>query len=291
MWRRLGTSTLTLGGRTFAVWDYLPNVLPTRSRHEGWLDDVFRCVFDLREGVFFDVGMNRGQTLLKVLRIDPGRRYVGFEPQPGPSFVVDQFVTENALATHTVVPVGLSDRWGLVPVQVRGGGYHALFSSGASTVAGFRPAGFYDAERWVPVAPGDEVVARLDVDALALIKIDVEGGELEVVEGLAGTIERHQPYVLFEVLHNYLVTTSEALDADTVAFREDRLARLEAALRSRGYGIYQIRGGEEVREVDRIRPEAIDDLSSTDYLAVPTDDDARFRTRMGAARRVVPAGA
>jgi FkbM family methyltransferase len=40
------------------------------------------------------------------------------------------------------------------------------------------------------VPTGDEVVAGPDLRAIAVIKIDVAGAELEVVEGLANTLRK-----------------------------------------------------------------------------------------------------
>src|SRR5205823_4155393 len=44
---------------------------------EPWLFKAFEKVLAAREGAFLDVGVNLGQTLIKVKLIDPARRYVG----------------------------------------------------------------------------------------------------------------------------------------------------------------------------------------------------------------------
>ncbi|MEM0500508.1 MAG: FkbM family methyltransferase, partial [Candidatus Korarchaeota archaeon] len=46
----------------------------------------------------------------------------------------------------------------------------------------------------------DEVIDQLKVKKVNLIKIDVEGAELEVLEGLARTLEKYRPTVIVEVL-------------------------------------------------------------------------------------------
>ena len=64
-----------------------PRCSTTRSRnrrHAHWLDSVYEIMLRQREGAFVDVGINVGQTMVKVLGIDRERRYIGFDPQVGP---------------------------------------------------------------------------------------------------------------------------------------------------------------------------------------------------------------
>jgi hypothetical protein len=49
-------------------------------------------------------------------------------------------------------------------------------------------------------AIGDEVVETLGLRELAVIKLDVEEGELEALQGLMRTIEKYRPYIYCEIL-------------------------------------------------------------------------------------------
>lgn len=60
-------------------------------------------------------------------------------------------------------------------------------------------------------ARGDDVICRLKISSMALIKIDVEGAEFEVLHGLKVSIKKYRPFIIFEVLNNYLVITNENL--------------------------------------------------------------------------------
>ncbi|MCS7139609.1 MAG: FkbM family methyltransferase, partial [Candidatus Nezhaarchaeota archaeon] len=51
----------------------------------------------------------------------------------------------------------------------------------------------------VKAMPLDDVVRDLRVKRVDLIKIDVEGAELEVLEGLVRTLKEHHPKVIVEV--------------------------------------------------------------------------------------------
>ena len=55
----------------------------------------------------------------------------------------------------------------------------------ASLIRGFGPCSFYGSRSKYTVAlSGDEVIAAMGIDAISLIKIDVDGGELEVIKRL-----------------------------------------------------------------------------------------------------------
>lgn len=277
--------TVLIGKHRYARTPLLYNPFRNR-RHAHWLDGVYEIMLRQREGAFVDVGINVGQTMLKVLGIDRERRYIGFDPQVGACCFAEQFIIENGLSRHAVLPLALSNRTGIVELNVRSSGRDAQYSATASVVPGFRPAAFYSATKYVMAARGDDILPRFDLAALAVIKIDVEGAELEVVEGLLGSIERHLPFIVFEVLPNYHIALRAAADAATVAFREERLERLEHLLRSRGYRIYEMSGRGVLGRTERVRPRQTADLSTSDYVAVHARDEAGFRDNLAAAGRL-----
>lgn len=135
-----------------------------------------------------DVGAHTGDVLADVVRIAPRGRHVGFEPLPHLAARLQQ-----RLPDVDVRAVALSDANGTATFT------HVLDRPGWS---GFRPR---------PTPDGDTArsetitvpTARLD-DALpadhapALIKIDVEGAELQVLRGARATLARHRPLVVFE---------------------------------------------------------------------------------------------
>lgn len=51
----------------------------------------------------------------------------------------------------------------------------------------------------VHMACGDEILERVDVNSIKLIKLDVEGYELEAIRGLRSTILKSNPAILLEV--------------------------------------------------------------------------------------------
>jgi len=219
-----------------------------------------------RDGAFLDVGAHLGQTMLKVLAIESSRSYVGFEPQTICSSWIQRFIQDNGLTNHTILPIGLSTENKVVKLLME----VDEFDSTASMVEGFRPDSFYNTHQFVCVRNGDEIAAELDLQSVAVIKIDVEGGELEVIEGLSNTIQKHKPFIVFEVLNFYLMVTNQMLPEPSVRFRKDRIERMETMLRRFGYQIHRIvPGGPQM--VSTIQPESEGDLTRTNYVAVPSE--------------------
>jgi FkbM family methyltransferase len=268
--RRWLYRTVQAGGRRYRVRRYwrLESPSAANDRREAWLNPLLRGVFELREGAFVDVGANVGQTLLKVLAIDESRAYVGVEPNPLCCSFVEDFVGVNKLRCHKVLPIGLSDEFAVVELAVREG-----TSVASSVVAGFRPQEFYSYAKPVFVAPGDFVAKNLGLDAIALIKVDVEGAELEVVRGFQKVMEKQTPFIIFEVLPNYLAITDTAIDEETLAFRAKRIREIETLFKERGYGIYKIVQGKGLTKVDRLEPGAGPETIDINYLAVPLADE------------------
>lgn len=211
--------------------------------------------------------------MFKVLRLDKSREYVGFEPQVACCFLIDRFIRDNLLAgSHSILPFGLSNRNGIVKLRTAGGDY----DSGASMIEKFRPDNFYSTSQWVSVRRGDEVLAELSIPQISAVKIDVEGAELEVIEGLTRTVQDQKPILIFEVLNFCLISTGERLDESAMQFRTNRIGAMEANLRQHGYTIFQIQPDGQPTPVDCIRPSVRAELSNTNYVAVPRAESDSF---------------
>lgn len=150
----------------------------------------------LRPGdVVVDAGANIGAHAVPFARkVGPQGRVFAFEPQPK----VFQVLNANAFIN------GLGQ---IVPLNAGLGAQHDFASfPDAAPVAGQNFGGVQlapfieggsEAPRQVrvPVGPLDEM---LTLDRLRLIKADVEHMELDLIEGAAETIRRHQPVIFLE---------------------------------------------------------------------------------------------
>jgi FkbM family methyltransferase len=230
---------------------------------EAWLFRAFAKVLDRREGAFVDVGVNLGQTLIKVKLIDPQREYYGFEPNPQCSQYVSELINCNGFTDCTLVPVGLSTAPSVATLWAKAD----AVDPSASMVPGFRSAERYARKQHVPVFPGDALLSQ--VDRMAMLKIDVEGGELEVVSGLLETLARCTPIVFCEILPVFDETT------DNGQFRKRRQDELLGKLRALGYSAFRMMQDETVVELAAIETHA--SLALTNYAFVPPAEVDAFR--------------
>jgi FkbM family methyltransferase len=115
---------------------------------------------------------------------------IAFEPLPGLADQIRARVAQNMLKNVEVVQCGLGERSGEVPF------YASIdHNQGTGTFIG----GLYDrTSQLLPVRPGDDLLAERGDPQVALVKIDVEGFEPDVLRGLRNTIGRERPLVFFE---------------------------------------------------------------------------------------------
>jgi hypothetical protein len=110
---------------------------------------------------------------------------------------------------------------------------------------------------------GDDVLATLELRDVAVLKIDVEGGELEAIEGARDTLTR-RPFVVCEILPLFSETGQKG------RFRKPRQDRLLALMRDAGYALYRV-----LPDATAVRLEGIEihgDLALTNYLFAPTEE-------------------
>lgn len=222
------------------------------NEYESELTATFRYVLGRRPGAVIDVGANVGQTLLKLLAIDPSRHYVGVEPQISCCADLQAFIERNELWNHEIICCGISDTTGLATL-----GFEISNDARASLVPEFRPPGVLPRSSTVPVVTGDELLRTLGIEQVALIKIDVEGGELEVLQSFEETLQKDQPVITLEVLPNELVHSGTPLDTKTKQVRMKRYKAMHELLVGAGYGISLVRQDGSSIPVDSFEPDAL----------------------------------
>jgi len=227
---------------------------------------VLRAGLSLRDGLFVDVGAHTGQSLVKLLMVDPSRGYLGFEPQPAAAAFVAEILDANRHPGHILAAAAGSESKATVLFS------KGMLDDGASIVAGFRVDEQYDRTRAVPVLAGDEVLRSLEADsAVALIKIDAEGAELDVVEGFRETVGRDRPVLLCEVL--------------PVGDRSGPVGALRAARTNELLGVLE-RSSYEIKMIDpagRVASVGAEltgdrDFDSRDFVFVPAEHSVEFES-------------
>lgn len=147
---------------------------------------------EVREGdVFYDVGANIGvYTLPAASRVGPGGRVIAFEPHVANTASLLRNVAASGYADRvTVISTALDSSDGFLPFR-----YGELASGTAMSQLDASLDG--DGESWSHVAA--ELKHATTVDALIStgtipdathVKIDVDGNELRVLEGMRGLLE------------------------------------------------------------------------------------------------------
>jgi FkbM family methyltransferase len=215
-------------------------------------------------GAFIDVGANIGQTLLKIKAIAPDVEYVGFEPSPACCAYLDLLIRENSLSHCTVFPVGASDKKGMLRLF-----YNHSTDAAATTVQGFwtGPNAKYHS-RSILVDRGDAVVQEINPVKVGMIKIDVEGAELEALSGLRSTIANYGPPIIIEVLPASCDLTTDRADIlNGVALRLSRIKQLVALLDAMRLTSYQMRPDGTLLETREFDSKEFDP-GLTNYLLV-----------------------
>jgi FkbM family methyltransferase len=139
-----------------------------------------------RDGHCIDIGSHVGDVLAELVRVAPDGRHIAYEPLPAlaaglraafPQVDIRTRALANETGERTFVHVVGNPGW-----------------------SGFRQRPTPHAERFEPLTVE---VERLD-DALpesfrpAFVKLDVEGAELEVLQGALETLKTYRPVVAFE---------------------------------------------------------------------------------------------
>jgi FkbM family methyltransferase len=168
----------------------------------GWYEDLLlRAIFDqflaadadaFRSGAALDVGANIGNHSLWL-----SRRFAqvyAFEPNPVCIKLFEANMLMNQVDNVRLFPLGLSDG----STQML---FHADLESNLGR-SGVTQALAATATRSFPVHldRGDHVLAG-EIPAqlpVLLVKLDIEGHEIQALAGLQETLLRHQPLVLFE---------------------------------------------------------------------------------------------
>lgn len=152
---------------------------------------------------FLDIGSNTGTHALALAKTCDLIHC--FEPYPPALQALTRHVKENKLENIIIHPVGLSDRNHIADFYE-----NKLGNLGAGTfVANENRKSDYQ----LKLANGDEYLDAngINMDDIELIKVDVEGLEINVIKGLAKCLSRSLPTVFWEFNSNNSVEHGEAI--------------------------------------------------------------------------------
>jgi FkbM family methyltransferase len=169
---------------------------------ESWILEILKIIFNIKQGAFLDVGVNLGQTLIEVKSIDPNKAYVGFEPNPACVFYVEELIRINKIRNTQIIPVGLFKSDSILSLDLYD---DEITNSGGSVIKNFWEYKNWQVQRTllVPVYSFLTIKESIKMPNFDIIKIDVEGAELEVLQTLSEEIVKNKPIILIEILSAY----------------------------------------------------------------------------------------
>lgn len=156
-----------------------------------------RINLEIAEGrirTFWDVGANIGGVCLPVLKDNIDVKAILFEPSAEVAGRLIRNIMRNPdlLERITLMNVALSDCNGLVNFYAS----NETFNSGTAGLG--LSCNRFTFPVVVQAFKGDDLIDSGKCPAPDLIKIDVEGFEINVLKGLRGTLERDHPTIIFE---------------------------------------------------------------------------------------------
>jgi FkbM family methyltransferase len=212
-----------------------------RRGEEFWKLDLFGKLLAQRNGIFVDVGANLGQTLIQLRQVDDEYAYLGFEPNPECLNFINRLIDLNGYRNCDLLACGLGEKSGILSLYLPQG---RATDSTATLIKNLRPERDYDV-RHVPIFNEEHLQDFLADRTFGVVKIDVEGAELEVMKGFRNKIRRDRPPILCEVLF-----TDPKGSLDESRTRNEQLAEL---LNDLGYNVWQIHKTQDGQGIENLQ--------------------------------------
>lgn len=181
-------------------WSYVaPFFDPARGFFEYWGKDVgdlrFLWKFLGPGMVFFDIGAYHGiYSLVAAKRLGATGRIFAFEPSPRELRRLRLHFRWNGIRAARVEPYAVG--------AVAGEGRFFQVLSGDTTRNGLRPPASSDSVAPISVKtiPLDSYISEFSLERVDLVKMDVEGGEIEALRGATRMLSDLRPVLICEVL-------------------------------------------------------------------------------------------
>ncbi len=235
---------------------YLPNSKSGEAKGEGMRhptkDDCFKKLREIKApiGTILDVGVKT--CTYELLRVFPDKRHILMEPIA--EYLDEMHANyERAGASFEIVNVAVSDRDGEVRLKTS-----TVYEDKPISHARITSDGEEDAQhRIVPTQRLDTIVAQRTLEKPFLLKIDVDGAELLVLEGARKTLQQTSVVVietgyanLFERAQAVISAGFQVFDIVDISYYDGRFVQADMVFVHkdviREYGLEVYRDGFDI---------------------------------------------
>ncbi|WP_316811400.1 FkbM family methyltransferase [Pedobacter heparinus] len=178
------------------------NILSTGT-YEHEINKLIRI--SLKDGdVALDVGANIGLQSIRMSKsVGEAGRVLAFEPLTYLQKKLAANILLNRSLNVTLLPYALAN----IETETKYDINENEWNQGAFSLDNNTENG--DSAQKIAIKKGDILPEIINLNRLDLIKIDVEGFEFQVMLGLAETIKKYLPRIIFEYDHNYWTKTNQ----------------------------------------------------------------------------------
>lgn len=187
--RLIGNVTIQNKYGTFFCKDNMTSAWIASTYHEP----LMRKYFSLKEnGVFVDIGANIGKYSIVLGRQLKKGKVVSIEAERGNFETLKKNIGLNKLENIFPMNVACSNKEGKLTF------YIDPYSTGGHSLKPLKE----NKKVEVDAKKLDSILKILKIKKVDLIKIDVEGAELEVLKGATSTLKKSHPKIIFEAWDN-----------------------------------------------------------------------------------------
>jgi FkbM family methyltransferase len=173
------------------------NVLGRRIYLHGiWEEVVTRVLIEeIHQGMtVLDIGAHVGYyTLLMAKRVGKAGKVFAFEPQSEVRNYLEQNVQRNGYSQVAILPLALFSKEGVGLLEGRDN-LNACLSPRSSPSTGS-----------IKMVVFDQFKKKIKIEKIDLVKMDVEGAEMDILLGMRDSLKKNHPELIIEVHQNGLV--------------------------------------------------------------------------------------
>ncbi len=178
--------------------------------------------------IVLDIGANTGYY--SIIAAKKARHIYAFEPGSINRKKLEENTGLNKLVNITILPYAISDQKGMAELFISG-----KDNTGMNSLA--QPGNFSGEKEIVSVETIDNWVAENRIPGISIVKIDVEGLEMQVLRGMQTIIEEQKPVIFIEIIGQLLMRSGYSVTG------------IYDLLSAKGYYAYEIKGPSRLKHI------------------------------------------